>query len=287
MIVPIVILSIAGMGACKEIEINSIPAKQPITLDGKFSDWPEGTTTFLGDPEASVGVANDSEKIYVLVAFRKPQWARLIRMSGLTVWLDKEGKNHKNFMLKFLGGPSREEIRKLFDQNGNNPMGSDSSSFRNRMREEDTLSQNRLICFEKNYLTDKIIPLDGSQGPAVAYGIDNGFFVYEFSVPLKKSDVLYYGLGMNPSRQLGLGLIWGEFEKDKESRGGPHLSAGLPPGGMGGGGNEPFPDERAGRRGDREGFPGGREGEAPKKQEVWLKIWLADPSSRENSNSGE
>ncbi len=252
-------------------------------LDGKLSEWPEGTTTFLGTPEATVGIANDSEKVYVLVAFRKPEWARMIRMSGITLWFDNEGKKHKDFMVRFIGGPTRDQIRALFGFGENQRQGQDSTEYQERMREADTVSENRLICFQKDYLTDKPIPLDGSQGPAAAYGIDNGFFVYEFSVPLKKSTVMYYGLGAPPTQEIGIGLIWGEFDKGKMREGGPEFRGGFPPGGIGGGGERPEGPEGmgGGRRGGREGYPGGR-GEMPQKQEVWLKAQMADPSDKAN-----
>lgn len=271
-------------GYCKDIEIKSQAINQPIKLDGKLSDWPEGTTTFLGKPEATVGIVNDSEKIYVLIAFRKPEWARLIRMGGLTIWFDDQGKKHKNFMVRFIGGPSRDQIRELFGQDDNHMQQQDSSEYPERSGEAGKHFENRLICFQKDYLADKPIPLDGSQGPAAAYDIDNGFFAYEFSVPLKKSTAMSYGLGVPPTQKIGIGLIWGEFDREKMREGRPDMRSGFPPGGMGGEGDMPDgPRGMGGRRhGDRGGFPGGQGDGTPQKQEVWLKAQLTGPSINAN-----
>ncbi len=277
---------LSSSGYCKNIELSAPPVEQQIKLDGKLTDWPEEATYFLGEPEATMGVCHDSVNIYILVSFRKPEWARQVRRSGLTVWLDAKGKKNKDFMLRFTDGPTREEMKEIAGMNEESQQREMPAGMQERMAEMDKKLENGLVCFQKDYLAEKPIPMDGSQGPAAAFGIDKGFFVYEFRIPLQASSAMHYGLGVAPDQVLGVGLTWGGFDREKmrESRrdmgnGPPGMGGGMAPGGMGG----DMPMGGGGRRGG----PGGRPGDdqALQKQEVWLKVKMAATAPNEASTN--
>jgi hypothetical protein len=270
----------------KDIELSAPRVAQAIKMDGKRADWSDSSITFLKDQEASVGLCTDSQNLYVMLSFRKPQYARLIRMSGLTLYFDPEGKDHKDFWVKFTGGPTMEEIRQASGQSDDSAQRQMSPEAMERMNERDQNYENQFLCYQKDRISEKPIPMNGSEGPAVAFGVDEGFFVYEFRVPLKESSVRFYGLDAAPGRDVSVGMVWGEFDRSamREMRGdddgmGHGGIGGMPggvPGGMGEGGR---------RHGGGGGFPGGgRQGrEMPKKQEVWLKARLT--SSGGNGSS--
>lgn len=275
-----VIVVLAPYSWGKNLEVASQRALSSIKVDGQISDWPENAIHFLSDQEATIGVCNDSEKVYVMVCSRKAEWARLIRMSGLTIYLDAKGEKQKNFMIRFVGGPTREQIMAVSGESRPDSMKQMPPEMRDRMRERDKNFENKFTCFLKDVIVEKPIPMDGAEGPAAAFGVDKGFFIYEFSVPLKESTVRNYGLGVPADRKIGLGLVWGDVDKSKMGEGMP--GGGGFHGGFGGGGTPPDggggfgggPGAGGGDRGGR-GGPGGRGGfEQPKKQEVWLKVQL-------------
>lgn len=270
---------LAPSAFCKSSDINSQWIAQPIKIDGQLSDWPEGTSYFLEESEATVGICNDSARVYLLVSFRNADYARLIHMSGLTVWLDTQGKKKKNFMVRLTGGPTMEQIAALSGKSSDNSQKQAPSGTQGRSGQSEKKMENKLICFQKDYIEEKQIPMDGSQGPACAFGVDKGFFVYEFSVPLKESAVLSYGLGADPAKIIGLGLIWGEMDKKEMGENRPEGGGGMPPRGGGGGGMPPGGMGGPGGSGGPGGDPGGRSGgpgggDMPEKQEVWLKAQL-------------
>ena len=272
---------------CKDTEISSVWTGHQIAIDGLRGDWPEGSLSTLPDREASFGLSNDSTFVYVMLSFRNPQWARTIKMSGLTVWLDPGGKKKKIFMVKLIGGPTREEIMKASGRIKDSADEARFSQGQERMGERFQKKDTVLLCSQADYLVEKPIPLDGSQGPASAFGVDHSFFVYEFKVPLKESDVMYYGLGVKPNKPISVGLIWGDMDRSKMDgdRGGFHGGMGGMGGGMGGGpegpggdmGEMPGGGGRGGPGGGGMGGPGGRR--MPEKQEVWIKATLAAPTS--------
>jgi uncharacterized membrane protein YgcG len=265
----------------KNVELTSQRSEQGIKVDGQISDWPENAMTFLEEQQATVGLCNDSANVYVLVCSRKPEWARMIKMTGLRVYLDAKGTQQKDFMLKFTGGPTREQIMAAGGEKDTAQRREMPPEMRDRMRGPERSTEPRFICFQKDVISEKEIPTDGAEGPAVAFGIDKGFFVYEFSVPLNENGIRHYGLGVPSGSKIGLGLIWGEVDKSKmreemgEGRGDR--------GGMGGGGGG-----FGGRGGKGGGPPDGRGGfEMPKKQEVWLKVQLTSSESAPAPASGK
>jgi hypothetical protein len=267
---------------CKDVNLKSPWITQPMKIDGQLGDWPESAATFLKDPEATVGVCNDSERVYIRLSFRNARWARLIKMGGLTIWLDGQGKDHKDFMLRFNGGPSRAEMMEQMRKSGNS-QNQASPGYAGREREGGEERAASLICSKKDYLEEKEVPMDGSQGPSAAFGEEKDFYIYEFSVPFKESTPMYYGLGIAPNKAISVGLIWGEMDRSKMRKERPNIG-GLP-GGMGGGGGGMMPGGGGGM-GDQD--RSSRMGqEAPKKQEVWLKAELTGANQTENQSAGE
>jgi hypothetical protein len=278
----------------KNIELTSQRSPQGIKVDGQISDWPENAMTFLEEQQATVGLSNDSANVYILVCSRKADWARTVKMTGLKVYLDAKGEKQKDFMLKFTGGPTREQIMAAGGEKDTSRRREMPPEMQDKMKQQRKEPASKFICVQKDVISEKEIPMDGTEGPAVAFGVDKGFFIYEFSVPLKESGVRFYGLGATPDKKIGLGLLWGEIDKSSMpegmGEGGPGggqggspdggSGGGMPPGGGGGGGGMGGPGG-GGRGGGQGGPPGGGRGgfETPKKQEVWLKVQLTGAGS--------
>jgi hypothetical protein len=260
---------------CRAGDISSIPRADSIVIDGRMSDWPSEGMTFLKEQEAVVGLCHDDAQLYVMLRFNKAEYERMIRMSGLTVYLDAQGKKKKDFKVKFIGGPSQEQMAKMpsmkSEKSGNAmPPG---------MKDQMKTGENQLFCYLKDVIVEKPIPLDGSEGPAAACGVDKGFFVYEFSVPLQETKVRSYGLDAKPGQPVSVGFVWGEMDKDAMRQSMPERGeGGQPPGGGGGmGGPGGGGGGMGGPGGGGMGGPppgGGQQAKMPTKQEVWVKAQI-------------
>lgn len=266
----------------KGIDVVSPYVDSAPVLDGQTTDWPNQSSTFIKEKDVLVRVCNDSQNVYVMLGFRNAQWAGIIKRSGLTLKLDPQAKNKDAFTVKLVDGPPIEQIRAMIGSDSANinrmpPDMGERPEMENRMRGHDRQPEREFICSKKGYLIDKPIPLDGSQGPAAGFGLENGFFAYEFSIPLGESSVRYYGLGTKAGQKISIGLIWGEMDKGKMGGGPPGGGGGFP----GGGGGMPS-GGRGGRGGGiggtPSGGPGGKSG-MPEKQEIWLKAQLSLPES--------
>ncbi|MDD4052138.1 MAG: hypothetical protein PHR28_09615 [candidate division Zixibacteria bacterium] len=258
----------------KTVEIPSQWVQTPLKIDGARADWPERSILFFADQEAFIGVCNDSTNLYLVLHFRDADWARWIRMGGLTVYLDAEGKKGKDFKLKFTGGPTMKEIMAASGKSATGQTGRMSQNRDEKMPGMNDNIENPFLCYQKKYMMEKAIPMDGSEGPAVAGAMEKEFLVYEFYIPLKESTIKTFGLGAKPDKPVGVGFIWGDMEMKRPEGmgGGPGGGGGgMPPGGGPGGGGGGMPPG---------GGPGGgpRENNQPEKQEIWVKVQLSNPN---------
>jgi len=262
------LLTLAGLilaTGCNIQEVPSYWSTEPVQVDGKSTDWSNKPMTYFQDEGVALGLSNDAENLYVLFRFQDPEWARVIRMTGLTLWLDVNGKKGKNFMIRYKGGPSLARMRAAGEGGDLDQI---PPELNERLMRQEGSSEDRFTCFAKDRIIEKSIPTGGSQGPAAGYDTSLGFYSYEFSVPLQESGVRYYGIGAQPGQTISIGAVWGDLSSLR-SKGGREGGMGGGRGGMGGG-----PPDRGGMGGG----PGGKGGDRmrpPEKQEVWVKTQLA------------
>lgn len=266
-VVPVVLVSVVVFtSACKNSVIESSWTADAIIIDGKIEDWEGKPTMYFEDEKAVIGVCNDAERLYVAFRTRDHKLARIISMSGLTLYFDVRGKESKDFALRFRPGPPP---RPPFNEQGD--FDSDDARRqrdRYRQRSGDSLEPT-FTCFIKNRISEKDIPFDGSEGPSAAFDTSFGFYSYELSVPLAKGAVRYFGLGIEPGQIVGIGAEYGGRPNMMSM---PDRPGGMRSGGFGGG--------SGGRDGGGFGGRGGRgrSGDRPSmptRQEIWIKARLA------------
>ncbi len=251
------------------------------SIDGNMKEWFEVESKYLSDQEASVSLCNDGEFLYILFKTREAKWARTIKMTGLNLYINKNGKTKKDFFIRFKGGPNSAQLKAM--AGGMNERESRMSRMPADMRKkyEEAMNDNTqtLIC-SINDNVNKVVPLDGTEGPAAAFDTSNGFFVYEFKIPLKQGKDRYYGIGIEPGHKIAIGAEWGDMGDFRRRQpgemggsGGPMPGVGgRPPGGGGGFGS-----------GGRRMGGGGMRPEMPRKQEVWFKTKIAVKTEAETS----
>jgi len=264
----LVVVVFLATAACKTQDITSAWADTPIDVDGKIDDWIDVPGIFFADQNAAVVVCNDEKSLYVLFKTTDYRWVRTIKMTGLTLYLNSENKKKKDFFIRLKGGPTQDQLNAM----GDNRTSSSPSRRSYPTRDFEAHAEPSLTCYIKDRIVEKPIPLDGSEGPSAAFDTSQGFFAYEFSIPLTEGSVRYYGIGAAPDRQIAIGAEWGAMAKGmRPSKGGM--------GRRGGGGKQPGGAGRPGGMGGRGGMnsPSGARPEMPQKQEVWLETGLAIP----------
>lgn len=255
--------------AGQAMEISSCWVTEPPIVDGRATDWDSIPTTYLGDEGVVLGLCNDSTNVYVLFRFRDPGWLRAIRMTGLTLWLDAEGKEKEEFGIRYYGGPSLAELMELAEPGDNNLLSGLPPERRERMEERMERRKEELIVIYRGREQPDAILTDGSAGPLVDFGSSRTLFTYEFAVPLQGSDYATFGMAAEPGSIISVGFAWGGMRRGDIGKMGDAV-----PGGFAGG-------ERGGppRGGGRMGGAGPDRGrmEPPEEHEFWVRTPLANP----------
>ncbi|MDH4222093.1 MAG: hypothetical protein OEV55_00990 [candidate division Zixibacteria bacterium] len=254
----------------KTEELETYWSAEHVNIDGQMTEWINKPTHYIEKNRVMLGLRNDSENLYFLFRFNNQEWVRLIRMSGVTLWLDNSGKGKKDFGIHYAGGFPPPDIQKP----GREGDGGFSDNLtpeqkgRLKLKQESTVEQ--LTVIYKKSKQEILIPAGGSKGPAVCFDSLQGIYTFEFRVPLKKRDISDFTIDAQPGQKISLGLEWGELkmsdhERKREQMGGEGM---MPPGG---GMDGPPPGG---------GGPPGRGKPAmqkPEKQEIWVKARLALP----------
>jgi hypothetical protein len=249
--------------SCKTEEVPGQWVPKDMTIDGKMTEWDSMPGLYFEESRTLMEFCNDSENLYVMVRFSNPMWVQTIRMSGLTLWLDAEGKKNKTVGIRYNGAPGPEEMQKMgFGGGMQGRMGQNMPTV-----PEGITQQEQFLFLNESNPEGILMPTGGSKGPAVAYSVVDGFCIYEISIPMSAgvSDIL--GLNLEPGQKYTIGAVWGDmgdFKAKMDKSGGP------PGGGRGGMG------------GGRAGGMGGRRPSMPEKQEVWIMTDFAAPEVVEN-----
>lgn len=262
----IIMLALLGPSVyCKNLETESRWAEGKISIDGRSKDWQSVQGVFLSEQNAAFTFNNDGEYLYVLFRTTDQGWARTIKTTGLTLYFDVTGGKKKDASICFKGGPTMEQAMAMRPRNaGTSEMPTPPGGQGPRGTMDNQAPT--LTCTFKDRPKEWAVPLNGAAGPAAAFDTCQGFFTYEFSIPLAAGEGEQYGLGAKPGQVISVGGVWGDM--GEMAQGGPGGGMGGPGGGMGG------PGRGMGGPGG-----GGERPKMPEKQEVWIKTTTAVPQT--------
>ena len=278
-------LSIVILGALlvgpafgKALEADSRWTGKQIQVDGRSDDWPSVQGTYLSEQGTAFTFANDGQFLYILFRTNDQRWPLAIKRTGLTLYFDTGGGKKKDASICFKGGPTAEEVMALRSR------GSASAENRprrggQRMLDMDEVTTPSLTCSSKSRLKDESIPLDGTAGPGAAFDTCQGYFTYEFRVPLVAGKEYAFGIGAEPGKSISVGAVWGDMGGMMQPGGGPEGDMDVPPGGGIGGPGSGLgmpPGDAAGGLAEVMGRERPR---MPGKQDVWFKTTIASPNT--------
>lgn len=261
---------------CKGQEVECAWMPNPIAVDGQRNDWKNMPFTHFEDEDVVLGLSNDNDNLYVFFSFKNAQWAKMIQMSGISLWFDEKGKKNKNWGLRYRGGPKMPDRPDRTDDRQREMPDDMKDKFQQNPMEKGA----PFAIISKARDQEYIVDTSGSDGPAVSSAVTNGIYTYEFRIPIRVSNNDLYEFSAAPGQVVGIGAEWGgmpEGMSRPEGGGRPGGGSGPPDGGGGGMGGGPG-GGGGGMGGGPGGGPpggGGREMPSTEKQEIWVKTVLA------------
>lgn len=257
----IMVLGLSIISGCKGTKIQNQWVDQEIKIDGSYEDWEGIDQNIIEDQNIVVGLANDENNLYLMFRSNDNQMERRIRMMGVAVWLNKEGKKKKDFGILYTGSTDlhvsyRPEMR---SSDSRNPQMEERLQRMMERRRENLAQPGMIIIIQGDEKIERNeYALDG---PAAGSAFQNGIFCYEFRLPIPISTA--------SGGEVKLGFEFGDMS-DTDRKAMMQERGGRPGGGMGG---------RAGGTGGRPGGMrgGGRSpsGSGLEKQEMWFTVVLA------------
>ncbi len=269
------------MGSCKEEVVSQMSAAPP-AIDGDLSDW--GGDLIIYQEEGVVcGLSHDESHLYLALSSRKPETLRAIMRSGLTVWLNDQGRSKKSFGIQYPLPMNREEFRALrrtgsggrSHQNGGNRDWQNPEN-RNRMMAKlfgeylSTQTDFSLLSGPGHVESQQALSVSESIKAAVTFR--DGQFSYELSIPFDDAEDGTMALHKNPKSRYNIGIEIPAPDLTRMRGGRPMgdgMSGGMSGGGMSGGsfdGGGQFSGSGMRQGGDRSRYPQQTD------VELWLKV---------------
>ncbi len=243
------------LGGCTSLQLTSRWSNQPVNVDGSSSEWADKTAT-IESRKLTVGFANDTNYVYMILSTNDRTVSRMLMGQGLTVWFDPQGGRDKTFGIHYpLGAFSARSSR----NGGTRP--DPAGAFKGG----ESMSELEIVGSESDSPHRMQIMAAGGIQAKVKY--EESSFVYELRVPYMSNERFPFSVRAKSGAQIGVGL---ETPDADNSSGG---SGGASAGGGGGRG-------RGGRAG------GSSVGSDPDRVQVsmeplkdWMKVQLTSPDS--------
>ncbi len=260
------ILTLTGFSA--QNVVQSKWTTQPITVDGLDDEWKGDEMATEKKVQVDFAVRNDAQNMYVLFIFKDPKFLSSISATGITLYYNTEGKKKKDHAFHFSNKKvTGEELLAYLKKRG-------EVLTEQQMQSIIPTNTYRVYMTERTGKKDKEIsitePIPAGLNPGFKINKKGDNFIYEFRVPLIKSEISPRGMGIEPGQSLKIGFEWGGMTEALMKR----LRA------QSGGRDDISSESRAGSvidssRGGTTGAPRSASGKIPKKHAFWIDIKLA------------
>lgn len=110
-IVIFILVSLLVLAGCKE-ETESYYSQQKFNINGMLDEWTDHPLLTIEGQPVSLGIRNDDNNLYLMLATRSEQMVRTFQNHGLTLWLNANNKKKKDFGIVIYPDfdlPEREE----------------------------------------------------------------------------------------------------------------------------------------------------------------------------------
>jgi len=243
------------VGGCAALQLSSQWTENAVSVDGRVDDW-SGKTTSIGAKRLTIGFANDTNYVYMMLATTDRATSRMLVMQGLTIWFDTSGGRTKSYGIHYpiglfsggSGGGRQAESDPFSPMGGNSPM-------------------SQLEVLRPGQDDVRRLQIASAQGIQARVSYTETGFVYELRIPYASAERFPYSLRARPGSVIGVGL-------ETPDVGGSQASSGAAPGGGGGGRG------RGGRGGGSSGGSETQGTQAPVEPlKDWMKVQLFSPDS--------
>ena len=255
--------------------VKSIWNTAQMSVDGTEFDWMDAAPFFEKKVAADIAFKNDANFLYVLFKFKDPkQFMSTISYTGMTVYLDPNGKKKKDYFINFR---KKQITAQEFMANLEAQQGPISQADRDKIMQNEYYVDHEVDVSNKKA---KSTSLEGLEGivPAIFRANMNqeNHYVWELAIPLARPADMAPGIGAAPGQQIKVGFHWGgSTEEWKEAMASRMGSQGAQARSRAAGGVSSESGGASTRLDSNIGLASMRR-TMPKKYDIWVDVLLAN-----------
>ncbi len=245
------------LGGCGSLQLSSRWPEQAIVVDGITGEWANKTTS-IESKKLTVGFANDSNFVYMMLSTSDRALSHMLATQGLTVWFDPSGGRKETFGIHYPLG--------LFG--GKSGGRGTETDVKDVFRVSASMSELEILGARKDDTRRMSVLAAGDI--QVRAKVDQTSFSYELRIPYATDERIPFSIRAKPGTPIGVGLTTPPAETADGS-----LSGSSSAGGGGGGGRG-----RGGRGGGSSmGSEPDRARQTVEPLSEWMTVQLMSPDS--------
>ncbi len=203
-----IVLALAVLGApswpAKDEAVASVWAAAPVKVDGAADDWAGAALSTWKKGSVDFAFRNDAGSLYVLLVFKDPKYRSNMETTGITLYVNTEGKERKDYAILFQKKKvTADQAIALLEKQA--PLTEEQKA--------QYRANPQYNIYHHEVLSKKAEPgaaAAGSLKPAVfKYAAQGQAFVYEFAIPMERPQEAAAGLASAPGSTVTLGFEWG------------------------------------------------------------------------------
>ena len=208
-------LAFFGAGISKDTIVESKWAVTPPTIDGGIADWSGDTLVPDKSHQIEYGIRNDAKDLYILLMFKDPKFLSSVERTGMTVYLNAQGKKSKDFGIRFLRkNITADQLIATLEKAGETL----TPERKAEIKQRPMYQMFDVAIVNKKGDEVKIEAQPGTIEPAsFRPGRDGKTMIYEFRIPLAAKTVTPFGIGAESGKNIKIGFEWGGMTKEERN----------------------------------------------------------------------
>ncbi len=207
LLLSLVVLAVCLAGFSKEKAVESMWVGSSLSIDGLDDDWVGDTLNFEKKFEVDYAFRNDADNLYVLFVFKDPVYQSTIKNTGMTLWINTEGKKKKKYGIHFnTRRVAAERLISILEKRKGPLPEAEKNNIRTKpfylFYQGDVKDKKGKILTPTALGGELAVPLFKAQ-------TKQKMMVYEFVMPLRILEKLSAKHKMEPGKTVKVGFEWG------------------------------------------------------------------------------
>jgi len=210
------LLAFFGTGISKDKLVESKWTAAPLVIDGAVADWSGDTFVLEKNLQIEYGIRNDAKDLYVVIMFKDPKFLSSIDRTGLTVYLDAQGKKSKNFGIRFQRqNITADQLIATMEKAGEALTPERKTEIKQRPMYQ--MFHAAIVNKKGEEVKIEAPPSADTLPAAFRQGRDGNTVIYEIRAPLAARTSTPFGIGTEPGKTIKVGFEWGGLTKEERN----------------------------------------------------------------------